>query len=253
MTLWTHRWLSPHILVENSLNWRWVRDAGGHNPQVEPVMEPGIRLSLTAPGEACGPSLLDNDESVMSFPPRPLMVNRCSLVASRRLRLWPLPLSLVGGLCVIQSSCWESQDKFSYWWHKLKRKRFYSSVIIGPLDYICWSGQMFAWQLMFWVLDCIVYACEYSWFSCPLLILSFLSTQWEWWYCPRETDVGGLVCKTFRRACSISQALPWHCLLKLIFYVYEYFVCMCVCVPDMWLVHTESRGGCWIIWSWSFI
>lgn len=110
-------------LLKNSLSQRWVRDAGGPSSQVEPVREAGIRLSLMALEAACGPSLLDNDDSVVSFPPRLLwQVGLPSL--PWRLQLWPLPLSLVGGVCAVQSSSWDSQDTFPYWWHKLKRKRF---------------------------------------------------------------------------------------------------------------------------------
>lgn len=216
-----------------------------------------------APEAACGPSLLYNEESVVSFPPRLLMASESSWPSSKTAAVASTPFPCGQCMCrpifQLRITGQISLTGIINW----RGRGFICLFLLCSLHHWTLGLHMSKWSNV-WVtvnvlgpglhyLHLWVQLLNYLWFSCPLLILSFSSTQWEWWYCPRETDGEGIVCKTFRRACSISQALPWCCLLKLIFYVYEYCLCMCVCVPDMWLVHTESRGGCWIIWNWSFL
>jgi len=52
------------------------------------------------------------------------------------------------------------------------------------------------------------------------------------------------------------QASPSHSALYLfsilLFYAYEYFAYMHVCVPCACLIPAETKRGCWILWNWSY-
>lgn len=40
--------------------------------------------------------------------------------------------------------------------------------------------------------------------------------------------------------------------MNLLFYVYEYLVCMCVCTPHMHAVPEEAGRKYQILWDWSY-
>lgn len=128
-----------------------------------------------------------------------------------------------------------------------------SVFIIWPLEYICPSSQVLEqWWIVSSAFMSTIAELSSIFLYYPVIIFLIYSVGM---ILSRGSNGGRIICKVFRRDCSISQAFTWY-FLKLFFnfYFYVQIFCVHVCLCAMCIIGTHrGQRGYWITWKWSYI